>query len=223
MSTVVNNILYVKTSPFLAQVGDGSTKYTNGIYDKNSINPSIIIEGYVTIDGKKLVVNTLSQYSFSETYDIYEVIIPNTIEVIGSHSFWGCHNLKNITFIPGSRLKSFGVKTFDNVRIKELIIPGTVTKISSNFIYNVHVRMNIKYCGDTVFSNTIFGGIYYIDNIYVHSGYKSNTFGNLNTTVDNTMLCPSVVYQNKYTHHSSIKCDRTSGMIKFVAILLIKS
>ena len=48
---------------------------------------------------------------------------------IGTDAFYGCKNLKQITFADGSRLERIGTGCFSRTRIEELTLPGTLVEV----------------------------------------------------------------------------------------------
>ena len=151
MSTVViDNIIYKKISSYSAVVGRGGTEQHTAIYDLKQVQSKVNIEESVVINGKKLVVTELAYGSFGNMSGISHIVIPNTIEVINSYSFWLCSSLENITFLPGSRLKKFGLYVLDGVKIKELKLPSTLSTISKYFVHNVYYHMKFTYISNNI-------------------------------------------------------------------------
>ena len=59
---------------------------------------------------------------------IESVTIPARVIVIGTEAFCDCKNLKNIKFVPGSRLKIIG-RSFSGSGLEEITIPNNVVTI----------------------------------------------------------------------------------------------
>ena len=223
MTTVCDNLIYVKISKYSAKVGKENSFYNTGVEDPSTLGERVLINSSVVINSRKLIVTTLGSYCFGNISTIKEVIIPNTITTIKEGVFWCCSNLEKITFLPGSRVKSIDTKFLDNTVVTELNLPATLTKLSDAFVNNIPVNLVITYCGETIIDNEIFQGNVQQITIYVHEGYKSDFFGRKPVNVSNTISCPSVVYQNKYTLHCSRRYRSYSFSIYlFLYVLLTR-
>ena len=224
MQVIYDNIIYVKTSKYCAKVGTGSNADHNAIEDVEKIIDHVIINDSVLINGRKLTVTKLSYSCFCNFSKLKSVTIPNTIIQIENAVFWLCTSLTKVEFVPGSRLQSIGYKFLDSTYVSELFLPGTLKSISNDFIYNINCDIEITYCGSKIFSNALFGNVKTNIKINVHEGYKGTTFGQRPVNVSNNIMCPSVVYQNKYTRHCSIVVNcRTSRLRFFLQIIIMIS
>ena len=152
----------MKTSTYAAQVGLGTNDNHNAISDMNIVNSKIVVEESVVIDGKKLTVDKISFRSFGNIDTIHEIVIPNTIEVIASLSFWRCSQLQKIIFVPGSRLK------YTCIRLNKFLFCFKNKKIHSsnrtqqrtkNYFKNIQTQIIIKHF--ILSKNIIFNKIKY--------------------------------------------------------------
>lgn len=73
-------------------------------------------------------VTAINKCVFLNNQEITEVIIPDTVEIIGMSAFSNCKKLKNIT-IKGNRLKIIDNGAFWGCAIKKINIPNSVTDI----------------------------------------------------------------------------------------------
>ena len=180
-----------------------------------------MLRDYVVINGRKLTVTDIAQYSFARLGSIKEVVIPNTVITIQWCVFWCCYALNSVIFIPGSRVRSIQSKFLDNTVVSRLTLPATISYLNNEFIYNLRNDFELTYCGTNVIKNAIFGGSRSNIKIYVHDGYNSSSFGGVNVTVSNDIVCPTVVYQNKYTNHCSRPYKNRASMISHTLIYLL--
>ena len=202
MQTVCDNIIYVKISKYRAKVGTGTSSH-NGVENIDILNNHVVLNDAIVIGGRKLTVTNLACYSFCQLTNLKSIVIPNTIEIIEDCVFWMSSGLEKVEFIPGSRVRSIGLKFFDHTVVSQLVLPATIQSLSNDFIYNVFCDIEITYCGSAAITNSVFGGEYQNIKINVHEGYKGTTFGGKPVTVSNSFVCPSVVYQNKFTRRCS--------------------
>ncbi len=73
-------------------------------------------------------VTSIYNYAFYKK-DIESVNIPANVETIGTHAFYGCHNLKEVTIENGS-IAVIGSYAFVGCKnIERIVIPDTVTEI----------------------------------------------------------------------------------------------
>ncbi|MBR6334930.1 MAG: leucine-rich repeat domain-containing protein, partial [Clostridia bacterium] len=76
----------------------------------------------------------LSNGAFSGCPDLEEVVLPGTIETIGTGAFSNCKNLKNISLTNG--IKKIGDSAFGNcIALTEITIPETVENIGRFILY----------------------------------------------------------------------------------------
>lgn len=131
-SSDANGVLFDKTKKELIQYPDNSTT-TNYIIPKT--------------------VTRINDSAFS-CPSLTNITIPDSILSIGSSAFWGCDNLKSVTFGENSQLKSIGDYAFCSCRnLTNLKIPESVTNIGADaFSYTEVWYANIK------------DGVIYIDN-----------------------------------------------------------
>ena len=221
MQTVFDNIIYIQNSKYSAKVGTGVGMHNTGIENPNLVGDKLIINDTIVIKGRRLTVKVLNDYCFGNLTKLKEAVIPNTITEIKQGTFWYCLMLEKVTFMPGSRVQSLDFRFLDTTNVPKLVLPATIKHIGDGFIYNINVDIEITYCGTTVFSNNLFQHMHTNAKVFVHSGYKSDKFGSVNVVVNNDIICPSVVYQDKYTKKCTFTRKHQSLRNLFILIFVV--
>ena len=126
MGGEAGNIVYTKVSGQSVQTGNGTYINHNALFNSSGYLSSITIPETVTIEGRSFTVKYIGTRSFSFIYGISEVIIPNTVVTIRKEAFWLCYDLVNLTFAPGSRLKTVEFKFVDGAKVISIYLPGTL-------------------------------------------------------------------------------------------------
>ncbi len=111
-----------------------------GIYDGLE---KIVIPPTIDYNGKEYTVNNIAKSAFCNCINLKEVILPNTIKVIGEYAFFET-GIKNLILPEGLEvIEGFGLDSdFD-----ELVIPSTLTMIRSQAIrYVKKLTWNARYC-----------------------------------------------------------------------------
>ena len=80
-------------------------------------------------------LKSIGNYAFDSDEALESIIIPKSVETIGTFSFYGCKALKSLTFEKGSVLKSIGGYAFKQVAFEKLVIPKSVETLGS-FAFN---------------------------------------------------------------------------------------
>ena len=73
-------------------------------------------------------VQEIGEQWFKST-KVESVIIPASVTVIGEEAFYGCKNLKRVTFAPRSRLRTIRKRCFMNCGIEEITLPKALKEI----------------------------------------------------------------------------------------------
>lgn len=149
-------------------LGKNLTQLGNGVFATNPKLTSVTFNDNLRIIGEG---------SFNGT-GLKEIIIPNTIEAIGSAAFGNCLNLetvvigdgvtvlaaglfvgdislKNVTI--GKNVKTIETSVFNSTGIEELVIPDNVTEISDSafqvchYLENITIGSGIKNIPDKLF------------------------------------------------------------------------
>ena len=204
MNVNVDNIIFSRLSKHSVTVGTSISTNHNAISDITLINETITLPEFVFVNGNKMLVKQIGVHSFSFiTSGLKAITIPNTVESIFSHAFWRCESLINMTFAPGSRVKTLGFKFIDMVKITTLHLPATVQEIADQGIYNCDQLKVIYFCGSNPINNSVFHSTP-IQSIFVHSGYPIEFFGGIPVSISDDFLCSSVIYQGVFTFMCSI-------------------
>lgn len=72
-------------------------------------------------------LNYIGSYAFSNCTKITEVTLPNNVKSIREGAFYGCTSLSKVNLSP--KLTSIGTGTFSNTKIETIAIPSSVTTI----------------------------------------------------------------------------------------------
>lgn len=110
-----------RTQPYEDSVGDllEIYEYTGGDEFETVVVPSVIDE---------IVPELLATNVFKGNETIKEVVLPNTIEMIGYNAFLDCTSLESV--IISEDTKMIGAKAFANTSISAILIPGSIEGIS---------------------------------------------------------------------------------------------
>lgn len=106
-------------------------------FDQSSEN--IIIPEIITISSKPLKIAGIGEALFKGVIGIKSVQIPNTVRIIGPHSF-AESTLETISFQKNSRLERLEHRAFSKSAITAIVIPETVT-ILSNSVFESCTRL----------------------------------------------------------------------------------
>ncbi len=115
-----------------------NTENEVGIINAVCKNDSIVeIPNSVSYNDKIFTITYIGDKSFSQG-TLYEVIIPNTIDSIGSYAFFYCENLTKAT-LPNS-IKAIGANAFSYSGLNgKYEIPESVFKIYTNAFYRTDI------------------------------------------------------------------------------------
>ena len=86
----------------------------------NTITKVIIPEG----------VKKINAYAFANLTQLQEVVLPSTLEAIEYGAFYGCNNLKKITFSSANNLKIINQRAFEGCNLQDTIDLSAVCIIS---------------------------------------------------------------------------------------------
>lgn len=111
----------------LTIIGSGEMTSSSWRQHKNIIKKVVISEG----------VTRISDYAFSDCYNLEEAVIPASVTAIGDYAFEDCYELKTVTIASGSQLDTIGDYAFGWCNsLKEITIPASVTVIDSSAFYS---------------------------------------------------------------------------------------
>lgn len=119
--------------------------YTDGLLFNKSLDGTYyIVVGYNGLSSKVIIPSTykflpveeIKQSSFEENEYIEEVVLPNTIRIIGEKAFNMCSNLKYIN-IPESVEKISNLAFYESLIRQTIYIPKSVKSIGYQAFYNV--------------------------------------------------------------------------------------
>ena len=107
-----------------------SVEFTKPISKKGSVN----IPDYVTVDGVKCKVASISDKAFYKNTTITSVKISANVTTIGSKAFYGCKKLKSVS--GGTNVVAIGTSAFSGcTSLTRISIAKTVTTIGKQAFY----------------------------------------------------------------------------------------
>ena len=217
-SVIIGSILFTQYTKYSFTTGtDEKEVPSNAI--KGELGSILEIPAYVTYNTKNYPVKRIGKSSFSSA-TITEVIIPITIESLGSLAFWNCSKITKLTFLPGSHLKTIEFKALDILRVSSIHLPATIESFEDTAFWGLNSLIDLTYCGDRYIANILCDACNKLEYIVVHYSYKHESFGGFPVNRSESLNCPSVVHQNFYSFLYSYKC-RTNQTLHFCIILVL--
>lgn len=111
----------------------GVTYYYTYEINVESYKGSVRIPQYITFDGTVYEVKFIDDLAFSNSQEMTDITMPNSIQSIGANAFYSCVNLSKIS-IPDSVI-SIGDNAFSNCRnLTSIKIPKSVTTIGKGIL-----------------------------------------------------------------------------------------
>lgn len=127
-------------------------------------------------------VTSISRNAFSDFYELINVTIAGTVEVIEDYAFYYCENMQNVTFSEG--LKHIGNSAFEGImELSVVSIPDSVLTIGDYAFYDceclreLKISKNVQSIGEYAFAFSS-----YLQTIFID---ESNEFY---CTVDNVLF-----------------------------------
>lgn len=115
-------------------------------------NPTGKISIPESIDGYK--ITAIGEYAFYEA-ELTEIILPETIETIGSAAFYKCSNLENIS-LPNSLISIDSFAFAECTSLKSIDIPTSTQNIDNFAFINCSNLSNVKIELKNTFAQTAF-------------------------------------------------------------------
>lgn len=88
-------------------------------------------------------VTIIGDYSFQLVTEIEEVILPDTIKIIGQFAFYGCNNLKKINF-PNNLIEIHRNAFFNATKLENVILPESLTTLWNEAFAFCNLLSNLK-------------------------------------------------------------------------------
>lgn len=166
----VSNVVYtydpegdkamVKTRPYY-QDEDAATRLsgiTGYSLNDHGVHGDVSILSHFIVNGKEYMVTEIGEGAFYYNSLITSVILPETLESIGSNAFQLCVGLKSVAISSTSTLKHIGGGAFGACSsLVDITIPESIETIESSAFYgcrnlkSVHIPATVKRIGDDVF------------------------------------------------------------------------
>ena len=113
-------------------------------------------------------VTSISRNAFSDFYELINVTIAGTVEVIEDYAFYYCENMQNVTFSEG--LKHIGNSAFEGImELSVVSIPDSVLTIGDYAFYDceclreLKISKNVQSIGEYAFAFSSYLRTIYID------------------------------------------------------------
>lgn len=130
----------------------------NGLIVKaisGSIEEMVTIPEFAGYQGADLPVIGIKEKGFEGNIYLKKVILPASLATIGNRAFYGCTNLKDVTFSDG--LKSVGKSAFAKTAMTSVELPSTVetvdemafaemTKVATIDLHKCGLMSSVPYC-----------------------------------------------------------------------------
>ena len=208
----------------ILNIGDGVTKVPNQMFPGTNVTnleqlsfPETLTEiGYTNFGGSKLTeisfprsLSKIGDYCFTNCLNIETLDIPGAIVEIGSGSFSGLSNLREVTFHDG--LESIADLAFNRCPLlTQLILPSTLKNMQYSFQGSTLEHLEIG--GDGALFAT--SGSTYINNIsakntVIRGGTIDNEAFHGNSTIENLTLSGSVKWNG---NRQFISCSKLSSV-----------
>ena len=77
-------------------------------------------------------ITEISEGAFANIHLPGQVSIAETVEIIGDSAFYGCTNLKKVSFVGTPKLTSIGTQAFYNTNVQSFNVPRNVKNIKKH-------------------------------------------------------------------------------------------
>ena len=149
-------------------------KQAKVIASETKYSGNICIPATVVHNGSVCNVTSISDYAFSNCYDLKSVEIPNSVTSIGTYTFVDCRGLKNIT-IPNSVTK-IGTYAFYGCSSLESVdfLPTSITSINTGLFEKCHGLKNVTIPNHiTSIMDRAFNNCLGLENVIIGSSVES--------------------------------------------------
>ena len=127
----------------------------------------------LTIDPAKIRDGRLIEGAYAEDESITSVIIPAGVTDIGEVAFYGCRNLREVTFPAG--IKYIREEAFGDTAVREVILPAGLILIEEKAFFSCESLKKLEIPDRrTAVGSDAFGCCYDLFEGYVACGYPGN-------------------------------------------------
>lgn len=174
---VISSFMFMKLSHAYVSIEDANgikwnftisgSNATNVYYSSGTLTEKLEIPSTLTYGSKTYTVTSIMKKSGSSYVNILpdtikrskikELVIPDTVNTIGTSAFMSCTNLEKVTL--GSGIKSIGSSAFSGTQLTEFIIPDSVTSIGANIFGNSNATIKKLTIGKGYVNNNASTGL----------------------------------------------------------------
>lgn len=174
-----NGVLYI--DDFLYAVKNTiSEKYTVKAGTRHITNNAFSNHNELTEIVLPESLESIGTYAFYDCKNLKKVTLPSSLKKIDSYAFYGCSSLEAITF-PSS-LKEIGNSAFHETKISRITIPNSNTKLNGGIFEDCKELTEVNFPeGITEIPNNLFDGCVKLENISIPASVTSvgeNAFNN---------------------------------------------
>ena len=156
---------------FVDRVTDATSLKIKGRMNSDDWSTLKLITGLRSIDLSEAEITEIQENQFNEFKELYEVILPEGLKIIGKWAFRGTP-LDEI-LLP-STLESIGQGAFAHSNISEIIIPDNVTDIKHEVFYECFALKKVTYSKSVIYiPNHCFFRCYHLESFDFHEGLES--------------------------------------------------
>ena len=124
----------------VTSIGERAFNETKWLQDKLDAGETTVVVNGITVYTINYTfpegTTSIENQRFAMDEEIISVIIPASVDHIGEYAFYGCPNLKSVTFEEGSKLKEIGYAVFAYCpNLTDIVLPDNLEVISDYALY----------------------------------------------------------------------------------------
>ena len=202
---IYENLVYSELSDGTLGLGNTSTPSV----DKNALTESFVVPRHLvlpsSINGKTVskileralkgvigitsvdlphTLKEIKQYGMCDLQSLKTLVIPASVEVLGTWSISGMKNCKSLIFEAGSKLRVVGNGAFDHYLAEEIVLPPSITSFAAGTLCGWSRLKRVYICSENVFNNNTetFDSASAKAVVYAPMSYKGEFFGGKRVT-----------------------------------------